>query len=37
MVIRQTGEGAPDAAAIDAVIASIKVNPPEPEAPAEGK
>ena len=37
MAIRQTGEGAPDAAAIDAVIASIKVNPPAPEATTEGK
>ena len=32
MVIRQTGEGAPDAAAIDAVIASMRFNQPQAEA-----
>ncbi len=38
MAIRQTeGDGAPDAAALDAVIASLVFNPPEPEPAAEGK
>lgn len=36
LAIRQTeGEGAPDPAAIDAVIASLVFNPPEAPAPAE--
>lgn len=38
MAIRQTeGEGAPDAAALDAVIASLVFNPPAPEPTVEGK
>ena len=37
MVIRQTGEGAPDPAALEAVIASIRVNPPAPEPTPESK